>query len=84
MDDTPLHVYQLQVRIWREKSFEERMRLGCAADAMGLAAAAEVSRRRFPDDPAALFLNLHGDSFDEVDRQRLADAIRRRHVEMSR
>ena len=83
MDDTPLRIYQQQVQIWQSKPFEERMRLGCAADAMGLAAAADVAAKCFPNDPAALFLSLHGDSFSSVERERLATAIRRHQAKVS-
>ncbi|MCA8911658.1 MAG: hypothetical protein KDB82_08125 [Planctomycetes bacterium] len=75
--DTPDHVWQRQVQIWQSKSFEERMRLGCAADAMALSEARRLAEQRYPGDPAGLFLLLHGDSFSEPDRNRIAEAFRR-------
>lgn len=83
MDDTPLELFLVQVRIWRSKPFEERMRLGASADAMGLEAARLLAEAKSPGDPAATFLALHGDCFSAAERGRIADAIRARHVHLN-
>lgn len=78
MDDTPPEVRALQAKLWQAKPFEERMRLACANDKMGLEAAARIAQQRYPDDPAGLFLVLHGDQFEPDERDRIAKAFRER------
>ncbi|MCB9894987.1 MAG: hypothetical protein H6839_11105 [Planctomycetes bacterium] len=78
MDDTPPAVLALQARIWREKSFEQRMMLGAQADAVGLQAAKRLAEKRSPGDPAALFLSLHSASLSPEECRRIAAEFRRR------
>lgn len=76
MDDTSIHMRHAQLRVWRSKTFEERMRLGAAASAMALDAARRLADREHPGDPAGLFLLIHGDSFAPAERDRIAMRIR--------
>ena len=78
MLDTSPEVLLIQVKIWRTKPFAERMRLGAALDKMSLDAARELAARNHPDDPAALFLSLHGAEFEPDERERIANAFRTR------
>jgi hypothetical protein len=83
MDDTPQEVMLLQYRIWREKSFGQRMKLGADADALGLRAARRLAEKQSAGDPAALFLCLYGKEFEPGERERIATAFRRRQSELA-